>query len=173
MLDTLNGSIVFTTWDLYSGFHQVSVEAANTEKTASSIHGQHYELIRMPFGLCNAPAIFQRLVDNILMEIKGEEGLVYLDDIICSSCVEQRALRLSKVLQRLEETSLYVQVSKCNFTVTEVEYLGHIVSNTGIRPDPKNISAIVNYPRPKFVHDIRAFLSLVGTTIGLSNILPI
>ena len=84
------------------------------------------------------------------MGIKGEEALVYLDDIIIySSSVEQHAKRLDKVLQRLDEANLYIQLSKCNFAVTEVEYLGHIVSDKGIRPDPKKISAIINYPQPK------------------------
>ena len=79
-----------------------------------------------------------------------------------SSSVEQHAKRLDMVFQRLEEANLYIQLTKCNFAVTEVEYLGHIVSDKGIRPDPKKISAIVNYPQPKTVRDIRAFLGLVG-----------
>ena len=97
----------------------------------------------MPFGLCNAPATFQRLMDNVLMGLKGEEALVYLDDIIIfGSSLEEHTKRLERVLQRLEKANLYMQLPKCTFAVREVDYSGHIVSNEGIKPDPKKISAI-------------------------------
>ena len=102
-------------------------------------------------------------MDSILIGIKGDEALVYLDDIIVfSSSIEQHAERLSNVLSRLKSANLFVQLSKCEFAVTEVEYLGHIVTNKGIRPDPKKISAIKDYPSPTSVRDVRAFLGLVG-----------
>ena len=107
----------------------------------------------MPFGFCNAPANFQTLIDSILIGIKGEEALVYLDDVIVfSSTTEQYAGRLGKVLNRLETANLYAQLSKCVFVVNEVEYLGQIVTNNGKLPNPKNISAIKHYP-PRNVKD--------------------
>lgn len=162
-LDNLNGSMYFSTLDLYSGYHQVAMDPQDIEKTAFTIPGKHFEFVKMPFGLCNAPATFQRLMDNILMGIKGEEALVYLDDIIIyGNSIEQHTERLNKVLKRLEEANLYVQLTKCTFAVTEVEYLGHIVSRDGVKPDPKKIKSIVEYPQPKTVKDIRAFLGLTG-----------
>lgn len=162
-LDHLHNSVYFTTLDLYSGFHQVRMSPDDIEKTAFSIPDQHYEFQNMPFGLCNAPATFQRLIDSILMGIKGEEALVYLDDIIVfSSTIEQHAERLNKVLSRLETANLYAQLSKCVFAANEVEYLGHIVTNNGILPDPKKISSIKKYPKPRTVKEIQAFLGLVG-----------
>lgn len=162
-LDALSGSEYFTTLDLCSGYHQVDVEPSDIEKTAFSVPGQHYEFTKMPFGLCNAPATFQRLMDSMLVGIKGEEALVYLDDIIIfSKNIEQHATRLGRVLQILYESNLYVQLSKCNFAVREVEYLGHIVSNEGIKPDHKKIDAIANYPKPQNIRDVRSFLGLVG-----------
>lgn len=101
-------------------------------------------------------------MDSILMGIKGEEALVYLDDIIVfSSTIEQHAERLSNVLDRLKTANLFVQLSNV-FAVNEVEYLGHVVTNKGIQPDPKKVSAIKNYRRPGNVRDVRAFLGLVG-----------
>uniref|UniRef100_A0A1B6DY26 Reverse transcriptase domain-containing protein n=1 Tax=Clastoptera arizonana TaxID=38151 RepID=A0A1B6DY26_9HEMI len=162
-LDCLNNSIYFTTLDLYSGFHQVKMVEEDIEKTAFSLPGCHYEFKNMPFGLCNAPATFQRLMDSILFGIKGEEALVYLDDIIVfSNSMEQHAERLGKVLNKLENSNLYAQLSKCVFAVNEVEYLGHIVSDKGIQPDPKKIVAIKNYSKPRTVKEIIAFIGLVG-----------
>lgn len=159
-LDTLSGSEYFTTLDLCSGYHQVSIEPNDIEKTAFTLPGHHYEFVRMPFGLCDAPATFQRLMDTVLIGIKDEAALVYHDDIIIfSNSLEQHAERLDKVLQRLDDANLYIHLPKCTFAVKEVEYLGHIASNEGVKPDLKKISAVANYPRP---HNVRAFLGLVG-----------
>lgn len=162
-LDSLNGSQFFTTLDLCSGYHQVRMEPTDIEKTAFTLPGHHCEFVRMPFGLCNAPATFQRLMDTVLLGIKGESALVYLDDIIVySSTLDQHAERLRNVLERLNCANLYVQLPKCTFAVREVEYLGHIVSGDGVKPDPKKIAAVANYPRPQNARDVRAFLGLVG-----------
>lgn len=162
-LDTLSGSQYFTTLDLCSGYHQVEVELADIEKTAFTLPGHHYEFVRMPFALCNAPATFQRLMDTVLIGIKGESALVYLDDIIVySSTLEQHVECLEQVLKRLDHANLYIQLPKCTFAVNEVEYLGHVVSGEGVKPDPKKIAAVVNYPRPKNERDIIAFIGLIG-----------
>lgn len=117
-LDSLSGSKYFSTLDLCSSYHQVSVAPEDIEKTAFTVSGYHFIFIRMPFGLCNAPSTFQRLMDNVLMELKGEKALVYLDDIIIyGNSIEQHTQRLERVLQRLQSANLYVQLPKCNFCV--------------------------------------------------------
>lgn len=119
-LDALYGSKFFTILDLYSGYHQVN-EPDDVEKTVFSLPGRHYEFMKMPFGLCNEPATFKRLMDNLLMGIKGEEALVYLDGIvIISKSRKQHADRLSIVLQRPSQHNLYLQLLKCLIAAKEV-----------------------------------------------------
>lgn len=114
----------------------------------------------MAFGLSGAPVSFLRLMDDILTGIRGLECFVYLDDlIIFSKTIEEHADRLNTVIKRLREANLKIQQEKCVF-VAQVEYLGHVFTNEGIRPDPKKIEAIKAFPVPKTVRDIRSFIGL-------------
>ena len=102
-------------------------------------------------------------MDNVLVGIKGIEALVYLDDIIVfSPNIHSHAGRLSSVFSWLKEANLCMQLEKCVFGSKEVEYLGHIVSSEGVKPDPKKVQAVKNYPVPKTVRDVRSFVGLVG-----------
>ncbi|XP_066908506.1 uncharacterized protein [Halyomorpha halys] len=104
-----------------------------------------------------------RLIDQLLSEIKGDECLVYLDDIIVYSAnIEEHCQRLGRVLARLNETYLQANLEKCHFAQSEVHYLGHIVSSEGVRPDPKKVDAVVEYPVPRTTKDVKAFLGLAG-----------
>jgi hypothetical protein len=133
------------------------------EKTAFSCHRGHFQFIKMPFGLNNAPATDQRCIDIVLMGLKVIDCLVYLDDIICFSVtMEEHANKLKAIFQRLEQANFKTQPEKCVFATDTVEYLGHICTPEGIRPDPKKIQAIEEYPVPKTVRDIRAFIGLSG-----------
>ena len=126
-----------------------------------SIPGHHFEFTKMPFGLMNAPATFQRLMDSVLVGIKGIEALVYLDDIIVfSPDIHSHADRLNSVFSRLKKANLCMQLEKCVFGSKEVEYLGHIVSSEVVKPDPKKVQAVKNYPVPKTVRDVRSFVGL-------------
>ena len=117
----------------------------------------------MPFGLNNAPATYQRCIDVVLLGLKGLACLVYLDDIICfSATMEEHAEKLRDIFDRLERVNFKIQPEKRVFATDTVEYLGHICTPLGIRPDPKKVSAIEEYPVPKTVRDIRAFVGLVG-----------
>jgi len=117
----------------------------------------------MPFGLNNAPATYQRCIDVVLMGLKGIDCLVYLDDIICfSATMEEHAQKLQTIFERLEQANFKIQPEKRVFTTDTVEYLGHICTPLGIRPDPKKVRAIEEYPVPKTVRDIRAFVGLAG-----------
>jgi len=117
----------------------------------------------MPFGLNNAPATYQRCIDVVLLGLKGIACLVYLDDIICfSATMEEHAEKLRDIFERLEQANFKIQPEKCVFATDTVEYLGHICTPLGIPPDPKKVTAIEEYPVPKTVRDIRAFIGLAG-----------
>ncbi|GFU01224.1 retrovirus-related Pol polyprotein from transposon 17.6 [Trichonephila clavipes] len=115
----------------------------------------------MPFGLCNAPATFERMMDNLLRNFKWTMCLCYLDDIIVfSETFEDHLIRLRLVLKCLQEAGLKLNSKKCLFAAQEVKILGHHVSSNGVRPDPDKIKAVRNFPTPKNIHDIRSFLGL-------------
>ncbi|KXZ75732.1 Retrovirus-related Pol polyprotein from transposon 17.6-like Protein [Tribolium castaneum] len=134
--------IYFTTLDLASGFHQVQMNRDDIEKTAFSTENSHYKYLRMPFGLKNAPATFQRVMDNILRGIQNEKCLVYLDDIIIfSTSLEEHIVRLKKVFERLRNANFKIQLDKSEFLRKEVAYLRHIITPEGVKPNPEKIKA--------------------------------
>lgn len=163
ILDKLGKSMYFSTLDLASGFHQIAVHPQDIPKTAFSVENGHYEFIRMPFGLKNAPATFQRLMDNVLKELQGTICLVYMDDIIVySTSLQEHIENLKKVFLKLEAAQLKVQLDKCEFLQKETAFLGHIVSVDGIKPNPDKIKSIQNFPIPNSQKEIKQFLGLVG-----------
>ncbi|GBM75402.1 Transposon Ty3-I Gag-Pol polyprotein, partial [Araneus ventricosus] len=115
----------------------------------------------MPFGLCNAPATFERLMETVLRGLSSEAFLVYLDDIIIvGRTFEEHLNNLRKVFQRLQKANLKLSPKKCRFFQKEVTYLGHVISAEGVKTDPGKIKAVVDWPRPETVHDLRSFLGL-------------
>ena len=139
----------------------MAVEDTDKEKTAFSTPGGHFEFNVMPFGLTNAPATFQRLMECVLAGLTGEECLIYLDDIIVfSSSFKEHLLRLTKVLQALQKAGLQLKPTRCHFAHKEVRYLGHIVSEQGIKPDADKLKAVSNYPAPKNSKELKQFLGL-------------
>lgn len=163
ILDKLGHSVYFTTLDLASGFHQLEVDPKDMPKTAFSTPYGHYEFKRMPFGLKNAPATFQRTMDNILQGLQGERCFVYLDDIVVfASSLQEHEDKLREVFERLQKHQLKIQPDKCEFLRREVAYLGHIISNEGVKPSPSKVDAVQNFPIPKSCKDIKAFLGLTG-----------
>lgn len=162
-IDMLGNAKYFTTIDLASGFHQVRMDPDSEEKTAFNVPGGHYQYKRLPMGLINSPATFQRLMDNVLMGLKDELCLVYLDDIIIiGTDMSQHKERIHKVFSRLREANLSIQLEKCQFASNEVDYLGHKISDQGVKPDPRKIQAVKDYPQPSNAKDIRAYLGLIG-----------
>ena len=156
-LDMLSGAKYFSTLDLASGYWQVAMDESDREKTAVCTHQGLYQFKRMPFGLCNAPSTFERLMDVVLKGLVGLRCLVYLDDVIVfGECCD----RLEEVLQRLEGAGLKIKGSKCQLFQPEVEYLGHVVSAEGVARDPKKVEAVQCWPTPRCVKDIRSFLGL-------------
>ena len=122
-----------------------------------------YEANRMPFGLCNAPATFQRLMERVMGDIKFRDCLIYLDDIIIfSSTFEEHIERLEAVFKRLEEHNLKLKPSKCELFCERVLYLGHIVSREGIYTDPSKIETVKKWPVPQNTKEVRKFLGFTG-----------
>ncbi|GBM66799.1 Transposon Ty3-I Gag-Pol polyprotein [Araneus ventricosus] len=160
-LDALNGSQWFTTLDLKSGYWQVEIRPEDREKTAFTTGQGLWQFKVMPFGLCNAPATFERLMETVLRGLTSEACLVYLDDIIIvGRTFEEHLNNLRKVFQRLQKANLKLSPKKCRFFQKEVTYLGHVISAEGVKTDPGKIKAVVDWPRPETVHDVRSFLGL-------------
>jgi hypothetical protein len=134
--------------DLASGFHQIEMDPNSIPKTAFNVENGHYEFVRMPFGLKNAPATFQRVMDTVLKKLQEKNCFVYMDDIIVFSTSLQEHISNSKLIfKKLREYRLKVQLDKCEFLRKEVEFLGHIVTPEGIKPNPKKISYTENSRR--------------------------
>ena len=160
-LDALNGGKYFCTMDLMSGFWQIEMEPEDQCKTAFSTSLGLYEFKVMPFGLVNAPASFERLMETVLRGLQWEECLVYMDDIIVAGdSISQCLDRLENVFERLQEAGLKLKPSKCSFFRKSVQFLGHVVSENGIHTDPEKIAAVKNWPVPKTPKQVRSFLGL-------------
>ena len=163
LLERLGQATVFTKLDLASGYHQIAMEETSIQKTAFRTNRGHFEFIVMPFGLCNAPATFQRLMNKVFADQLDKFIAVYLDDIlIFSQSLEEHWEHLRWALARLREAKLYGRLHKCEFLKDQVEYLGFEVGPRGIQASPGKVRAIIEWPRPKSVHDIRSFLGLAS-----------
>ena len=163
ILDQVGSAKYFSTFDLASGFHQIKMAPDDVHKTAFSTPYGHYQFTRMPFGLKNAPATFQRLMNSVLSGFQGTELFVYLDDIVIySRSLREHEIKFTRLMKRLREAKLMLQPDKCEFLRHEVIYLGHIIDEHGVKPDPKNIEAVENFPRPKTPKNIKQFLGLIG-----------
>ena len=163
ILNQLGGAKYFSTLDLASGFHQIAMKEEDREKTAFSTPYGHFEYNRMPFGLKNAPATFQRLMNTVLSGLQGIKCFVYLDDIVVyGRSLKEHQDRLELVFERIRESGLKLQPDKCEFLRKETAYLGHVITENGIKPDPSKIDAVRNFPIPRGVKDIQSFLGLAG-----------
>lgn len=163
ILANLGNNKYYTTLDLASGFHQIPMNIKDIEKTAFSINNGKYEFLRLPFGLKNAPSIFQRVMDDVLRDYIGKICYVYIDDIIIfGKTIEEHLNNLETILQVLRNANFKIQPDKSEFIKTEVEFLGFIVSENGLKPNPKKVEAIQKYPKPTNLKELRMFLGLSG-----------
>ena len=162
-LDRLHGTKIFTTLDLKSGYYQVPVAEEDRHKTAFITKYGLFQWTCMPFGLCNAPATFQRVMDAVLQGLNWQCCLVYLDDIIIySKDIHEHAKHLEQVFTALSKANLKLNVAKCNFAKEELRYLGHVVTANGIQPDNLKIEPISKLPNPRNVNEVRALLGMLG-----------
>ena len=163
-LDCLNGSKIFTSLDLKSGYWQVELDDASIPLTAFTVGPLgFYECVRMPFGLTNAPATFQRLMESCLGELHLNWCIIYLDDVIIfAKDPKEHLTRLEGVFKKLRAAGLKLKPSKCEFFKDQIAYLGHIVSKNGIATDPKKIRDVKDWPVPATVTDVRSFLGFTN-----------
>ena len=163
MLAGLNGAKVFSKFELASGYQQIRVEEEFIKKTAFRTNQGNWEFVVMPFGQCNAPATFQRLMNQIFADELDSFVLVYLDDIlIYNSSVEEHWRHLRRVLERLRVAKLYGRLHKCDFLQTRVDHLGFDISDEGVHASPEKVKCVVDWPTPQTVHDVRSFLGLAS-----------
>eukprot|EP00253_Pinus_taeda_P010363 PITA_10363 len=163
LFDQVKGATVFSKIDLRSGYHQIRIKDEDIAKTAFRTRYGHYEFVVLPFGLTNAPATFMCLMNGIFHPYLDQFVLIFIDDIlIYSRNIEEHCEHLRIVLQTLRKHQLYAKFSKCDFFKEEIQYLGHVISKEGIAVDPEKIKAILDWPTPKDVTDVRSFMGLAG-----------
>ena len=163
LFDTLNGSALFTTLDLSSGYYNVPMKSEDIGKTAFSTRTNHWEFVRMPMGISTAPATFQRLMHKIFEKEKWHQCLIYLDDILVfSKDLQEHIDRLRTIFERIRASGVKLSPKKCNFLKSEVSYLGHTISQSGVKTDERKIKKVLEWPIPKSMEDLRSFLGLCG-----------
>jgi hypothetical protein len=162
ILDRLSTSRVFTTIDLKSGYWQVKLSKESIPKTAFSTPDGHFEFLRLPFGLKNAPAEFSRIMQQVLGDFVSFVE-IYLDDITIHSKNEKEHLQhLIQVFKRINQANLKINGSKCNWFASKIQLLGHIVSENGVAMNPEKVSAIQLMKPPRNVKDVQRFLGMSG-----------
>ena len=163
LFDQLQGAAVFSKIDLRSGYYQLRVKPDDVPKTAFRTRYGHFEFLVMPFGLTNAPAVFMDLMNRVFQPYLDQFVIVFIDDIlIYSRNCEEHADHLRTVLQILRERQLYAKLDKCDFWLTQIHFLGHVVSKDGLAVDPSKVEAVLKWERPRNATEVRSFLGLAG-----------
>lgn len=163
LFDQLKGASVFSKIDLRSGYHQLKIRPEDIPKTAFTTRYGLYEFTVMSFGLTNAPAYFMNMMNKVFMEFLDKFVVVFIDDIlIYSKDEEEHEEHLRMILDKLREHRLYAKFSKSEFWLSQVAFLGHIVSAGGIAVDPAKVEAVMDWKQPRSVTEVRSFLGLAG-----------
>ncbi|MCJ8732691.1 hypothetical protein PDJAM_G00214120 [Pangasius djambal] len=154
---------IFSKLDLRSAYNLIRIRAGDEWKTAFIMPSGHYEYLLMPFGLMNAPAVFQRFINEVLQETLNHYAFVYLDDIlIFSSLLEEHVVHVGRVLQLLLQNHLYVKLEKSQFHVTTISFLGFVVSQGRLSMDPDKVKAVTQWPQPTSVQLVQRFLGFAN-----------
>ena len=163
-MDCLNRASIFTSLDLKSGYWQVELNDESVPLTAFTVGPLgFYACICMAFGLTNAPATFQCLMESCSGEMHLNYCIIYLDNVIIfSKTPEEHLDRLQAVLQKFSTAGLKLKPSKCEFFKDHITCLGHILSKDGLETDPEKIQVIIDWPVPKTVYDVRSFLGFTN-----------
>lgn len=162
-LDRLSKAVIFTKLDLKDAYHRIRIRAGDEWKTAFRTRYGHFEYCVMPFGLCNAPATFQQYINEALAGLIDVFCVVYLDDIlIFSEKAEEHASHVRQVLERLQRYKLFVNPKKCDFHTDRVEFLGFVISTTGVSMEQSRINAIKDWPVPISFREIQVFLGFAN-----------
>ncbi|KAI5151526.1 hypothetical protein ENBRE01_2196 [Enteropsectra breve] len=167
ILDELAKGKVFSSLDATIGYYQIKLSPSDRDKTAFRWSGGFYEFTRMPFGLCNAPATFQRIMDNVLREVSWKFVIPYLDDIIIYSETEkEHEEHLRIVFEKLKEAGISLNENKCKLFKDQISILGNLVSGGTVKPEPEKIKALRNFQRPQNINELRSFLGLLNYCRG-------
>jgi transposase InsO family protein len=164
LIDALHGAKYFTSLDMRSSYHQVEVAEEHKERTAFSVGPiGFFEWNRMCFGLCNAPATYQRLMGIVLHDLLMKTCVCYLDDVVVfSKTPEEHITRLNEVFERFQDAGLKLNPGKCGFFLKQTKFLGHIVSANGVETDKSYTEAVSKYPVPKNIVELQRFLGMAG-----------
>ena len=163
LLDQLHGAKWFTALDLWSGYHQVRVHPTDIHKTAFRTRYGHFEFTVLPFGLTNAPATFMAFMNDALRPFLDKFVVVYLDDILIYSKTESEHIEhVQSVLAVLKQHQLQVKLKKCVFARNSIPFLGFLVTSAGVCPDPAKVKAVVDWPLPTNVTEVRSFLGFAN-----------
>jgi hypothetical protein len=161
LLDKLHGVVCFTKIDLCSSYHQIKMREEDIPSTAFRCHYDHYEFLVMPFGLTNTPTTFQSCMNHVFNKKLRKHLLVFFDEfLIYSKTWEEHLQHVDQILFIMEEQSLFAKESKCEFGMTEVLYLGHIIRVKGVQVHQEKIHAIMEWPTPKTLRELRGFLGI-------------
>jgi hypothetical protein len=154
---------VFSKIDLRSGYHQLRIWPSDIQKTTFITKYELYEFMVMSFGLMNAPAYFMYLMNSVFRDYLDKFVAVFIDDILIYTQDEQEhEEHLRKILQRLRDCQLYAKLSKCEFLISEVLFLGHLINRDGLVVDQKKVAAIMDWKAPKDVRGIKSFIGMAG-----------
>ena len=163
LMDNLSGARYFSSLDLTSGYHQLVLPESDRPKTAFNTHFGKFEYKVLPMGLSNAPAVFQAAMNRVFGTLLNKCVCVYLDDILIFSKTPAEHLQhIEQVLKILSQQQLKAKRVKCAFFKPELKFLGHIVSASGMRPDPAKVSTVMDWPTPVSVYEVRSFLGLAN-----------
>ena len=160
-MDELHGAKFFSNIDLRLGYHQIQMREEDIPKTSFRCHYGHFEFVSMPFGLKNAPATFQSCMKNIFHKKLRKFVLVFFDGIlIYSKTWKEHLHHLEEVLKILHDKYLFAKLSKCEFDLTKLLYIGHIIGQYGLKVDMEKIISILEWPHPKSLNELRGFIGI-------------
>ena len=162
-LDAFAGATVISSLDLAMAYHQVPIKHVDVEKTGFITHVGLFKMMKMPFGLCNAPSTYQRLMTSVLQGLLGRICIAYLDNVIVvSKRHADHVANLKAVFERIRAAGLKLKPAKCNLFCEQVLYFGHVVSSAGINPDPAKLRVFADWPVPITVRELQFFFGFVN-----------
>ena len=162
-IEQLAGCTIFSTLDLLSSFHQIPLAPSSRPYTAFTANNSHWQWSKVPFGLKSSSSALNRALQITLSGLSGIDVLLYVDDLLVASRdYEEHLQKLDRGLTRLEETRFILRPAKCSFMKQQIKYLGHIIDQNGVRPDPTKVQAVQDFPRPTTVKEVRAFLGFAN-----------